>query len=96
MNGKDYPGEDQRIWFNGEVIFLLSNLIEYQGSLFLEFDSKLKLGDQLIYFHKTLKNCGIYNLKRVMISRVLRILAFQKRFKSLYDEIFNIVRFLEY
>ena len=26
MNGKDYPGEDQRIWFNGEVIFLLLNI----------------------------------------------------------------------
>ena len=40
-------------------------------------------------------NKGIYNLSSVMISCVLRILASQIRFESLYHEIFNIDRFLE-
>ena len=44
---------------------------------------------------KYLKNWGIYNLNSVMISCVLRNLASQNRFQSMYDEIFNIDRFVE-
>jgi hypothetical protein len=32
-------------------------------------------------------NKGIYDFKSVIISRVLRILASQNRFQSMYDEI---------
>ena len=42
-----------------------------------------------------LKNWGIYNSNNVIIYRVLRIFASQNRFQSMYDEIFNIDRFLE-
>ena len=42
-----------------------------------------------------LKYWGIYNLNSVIISRVLKILASQNRFQSLYDEILNIDRFVE-
>ena len=59
-----------------------------QGLLFLEFNSEMKLGNQLKYW-------GIYNLNRVFISCVLKILASQNRFQSLYNEIFNIDRFVE-
>ena len=37
----------------------------------------------------------IHNLYSVIISRVLRILASQNRFISLYDKIFNIDRFVD-
>ena len=59
-----------------------------------ESNSKMKLGDQLIQLQNNLKNSGIiaYSVK---ISHVLRILASQNRFQSLYNEIFNIDRFLE-
>ena len=59
-----------------------------------ESNSKMKLGDQLIQLQNNLKNSGIiaYSFK---ISHVLRILASQNRFQSLYNEIFNIDRFLE-
>ena len=40
-------------------------------------------------------NGGIYDLNSVIISRVLRIIAYQNKFNSLYDEIFTIDRFLE-
>ena len=60
------------------------------GTLFLEFDSKIKLGDQLIYVLTNHSNWGIYNF-----SCVLKILASQNRIKSLYHEIFNINRFLD-
>ena len=60
------------------------------GPLFLEFNSERKLVGQA-----DLKNWGIYNLNRVIIYRVLWILAFKNRFQSLYDEIFNINTFLE-
>ena len=55
-------------------------------------DSKLKLREQL---QNNLKNLEIYNLNSVMISCVLRIIASQNKFKSLYDEKFNIDRFVE-
>ena len=42
-----------------------------------------------------LKNWRIYDLSKVIISHVLRILIPKIRFQSLYDEIFNIERFLE-
>ena len=41
------------------------------------------------------KKWGIYNLNSILISRVLKILASQNRFQSLYDEIFNFDRFVE-
>ena len=52
---------------------------EMQGPLFLEFNSQIKLGDQLIQLQNNHKNWGIYNLNSIKISRVLRILAFQYR-----------------
>ena len=55
-----------------------------QGLLFLEF--KIKLGDQLIILQNDHRNWGIYSLNSVTISRVLRILASQNRFQSLYDK----------
>ena len=48
-----------------------------QGPLFLESNSKMKMGDQLINFRRILKIGGIYSLNMSMISRVLRILASQ-------------------
>ena len=61
-------------------------------------DSRLKLGDQLKNFRTILKHWGKI-LKhwgnRFIISRVLRILASQNRCQSLYDEIFNIDKFVE-
>ena len=57
--------------------------ISIQGLLLLEFNSKIKLGDQ-----NNLKYWGIYNLNSIIISRVLRFLTSQNRFQSLYDEIF--------
>ena len=56
----------------------------------------MELGDLLIYLKSNLLNCCIYNLNSVIISRVLSILASQNRFKSPYDEIFNIKRVLGY
>ena len=53
-------------------------------------DSKFKL--KLKKLQNNLKNWGIYNLNSVLNSRVLRILASQNRFLSLYDKIFNIRR----
>ena len=44
---------------------------------------------------KSKKNGGIYNLNSLISSRFLRILASQSRFQSLYDELFNIDKFLE-
>ena len=41
-----------------------------------------------------IKNWGIYFFDSVIISRVMNILASQNWFQSLYDEIFNIDRFL--
>ena len=59
-------------------------------------DNKLKFGDQLKNLIKNnLKNWGIYNLSSVIISRVLWILVSQNKFQSLYDEIFNIDKFVE-
>ena len=58
-------------------------------------DSKLKLRGQLKTSEQS-KSLGIYNLSSFIISRILRILASQNRFQSLYDEILNIERFLEY
>ena len=60
------------------------------GPLFLEFNSKMTLGDQLIQLQNNLKKWEIYNLKSVLIFRVLRILVSQNRFQSMYDEISNI------
>ena len=62
-----------------------------QGPLFLEFNSKIKFGDQL----KNLKNSWIYSLNSAIISRILKIVASQNKFQSPHDEIFNIERFLE-
>ena len=73
----------------------MHEISETQRALLLEFDSKIKLGNQLIYFQNNFKYLGIYNLNILIISRVLRILASQNKFKSLYREIFNIDRFLE-
>ena len=47
---------------------------------FLEFNSKMKLGDQLIKLQNDLKNWGTYKLNSVIISRVPRILTSQNRF----------------
>ena len=58
-------------------------------------DSKLKLEETANKLQNNLKDWGIHNLNIVIISRVLRILAPQNRFQSLYDEIFNIDRFVE-
>ena len=58
-------------------------------------DSKLKLRGQAKKLQNNLKNWGIYNLNSVIISHVLKILASQNRFQSLYDEIFNIDKFVE-
>ena len=66
-----------------------------QGPLFLELISKNKLGDELTQLKKNLKNCGINDLNSVTISRVLKVLALKNIFQSLYNEIFNIQRFLE-
>ena len=63
---------------------------DLQVPLFLEFDSKIKLGDQQSNFRTILKILGFIFLNSGIISRCLRILA-----PSLYDEIFNIDRFLE-
>ena len=53
---------------------------------------KMKSGNQL---QNNLSNSGIHNLNSVMIFHVLVILASQNRFQSLYDEIYNIDRFLD-
>ena len=58
-----------------------------------EMDSKKKLGGQLRNINR--KNWGIYNLNSVIIYCVLRILAYQNMFQSLYDEIFNIDRVVD-
>ena len=42
-----------------------------------------------------LSNWGIHNLNNIIISRVLRIFASQKGFKSLSDKIFNADIFLD-
>ena len=70
-------------------------LKKFQGPLFQEYNIKMKLEDQLINFKTILTIWGLYSLNSVIISCVLRILASQNRFQSLYDEIFNIDRFLE-
>ena len=44
---------------------------------------------------KIQENWGIYSLSSVKMSRVLRIIASQNIFESLYDEMFNIDRFVE-
>ena len=51
-----------------------------KGLLFLEFTYKMKLGDQLKKLQNNLKYLGIYNLNRIIISRVLKILAFKTGF----------------
>ena len=66
-----------------------------EGPLFIEFNRKVKFGDQLINLQNKLENWGIYNLDIVMISRVLMILASQNRCQSLFDELLNIDIFLE-
>ena len=58
-------------------------------------DSKLKLRGQAKKLQNNLKNWGIYNLNSVIISHILRNLASQNMFQSLYDEIFNIDKFVE-
>ena len=73
-----------------------AEVIRHQGPLFLEFYSKMKLGDQLILLQINLKNLRIYNLNSVKISRVLRILASQKQVSiTVWIDIFKIDRFLE-
>ena len=57
-------------------------------------DSKLKLGDQLKNLEQT-KKMGIYNLSSLLISQVLRNLAYQNRFQSQYNEISIIDRIVE-
>ena len=63
-------------------------------SLILEFNSKMKLGDQQFNLRTILK-IKAYSLHSVMISYVLNILTSQNRFQSLYVEIFNHDRFVE-
>ena len=63
------------IFFFTMVSLMLYKIKKEQGSLFLEFNSKLKWGEIRIKLQKNLKNFGIYNLNSVMISRVLRILC---------------------
>ena len=46
-----------------------------QGPLSLGKNNNYNLGDQLIYLKKNLSNCDIHDLKSVVISCVLRILA---------------------
>ena len=58
-------------------------------------NSKLKLGEPAKKLQNNLKIRGISNLNSVIVSRVLRILVSQNMFKSLYNEIFNIDRFVE-
>ena len=58
-------------------------------------DSKFKFGEPAKKLQNNLKYWGIYNLNSVIISRFLRILPSQNWLQSLYDEIFNIDRFLE-
>ena len=58
-------------------------------------NSKLKLGEPAEKLQNNLKIRGISNLNSVIVSRVLRILVSQNMFKSLYNEIFNIDRFVE-
>ena len=58
-----------------------------------QFD--VKIGGPAKKLQSNLKYWGIYNLNKVLISRVLKILASQNRFQSLYDEIFNIDRFVD-
>ena len=55
----------------------------------------ISIGGPAKKLKNNLKNWGIYNLNSVIIFRVLRILASKKMFQSLYDEIFNIIRFIE-
>ena len=62
-----------------------------QSPLFLEFNINA-IGDLLISLQNNLQNLGINNFYSIIISNVLRILASQNRFKSQYDEIFNINR----
>ena len=82
-------------YLKSETFFWFKLQSHCQGLLFLEFDSKIKLGDQLKNFRTNKKNWGFYNLSGVIISSVLSILVSQNRFQSLYDEIFNIDRFVE-
>ena len=48
------------------------------------------MGGQAKKLQNNLKYWGIYNFNSVIISRVLRILASQNRFQSMYDKIFKI------
>ena len=65
----------------GVFLFIYLN----SGALFLKFNSKIKLGDQLIKLQINFKDYWIFNLNGVIISRVLGILASQNRFQSMYD-----------
>ena len=67
----------------------------WQGPIFLEFDSKLKFGDQLILLKINLSNLGIHKSISIILSRFWRILASQNRIRSLCNELFNIDRFLD-
>ena len=55
----------------------------------------IKIGGPAKKLQNNLKNWGIYNLNSIIINLILRILASQNRFQSLYDEIFNMDRFVE-
>ena len=80
------------VWSKIKMLFVWLNFFDPSaskgfkiGSLFLEFNSKMKLGDQLIYLPNNLKKWRIYHLNSVRIS------ASQNQFQSLYDEIFNMI-----
>ena len=79
-------------WDIAEGIVNIRYLHKKPGPLFLEFNSKMELGD--LNF-KTILKIGGFRVS-IIISCVLKILASQDRFQSLYDVIFNIDRFLEY
>ena len=56
--------------------WVLCFFVYWQGPLFLEFYSKIKLGDKLL-------NLGIFSFKSVIFSFVLMILASPNRLQSL-------------
>ena len=70
-------------------IFKSCKCVSFYHGLFLEFKSKLKLGDQQFNF-RTIFIVWMFNNFSCSDD-----LALQNKFKLLHDEIFNIHRFLE-
>ena len=59
INTASYPS-----WSN----FKQFSRLNMTGTLFLEFNSKMKLGDKMTLLQNNLKNGGIYYLSSVIIS----------------------------